>query len=417
MDCIVKSALICDPTSGHNGKKKDIYVKNGIIEKIGVNLAFKAKTIDSDNLCISPGWFDLKVNFCDPGYEFKEDLESGIKAAIAGGFTGACHSPFLDPVVSTKSQVEYLRNKAKEHNFDLIPIGVLTEKGEGATISEMYDMYSAGALAFSDYHKEVSSGNLLKALQYTRPFNATIISQPTDASIAGESMVHEGVHSTKVGIKGIPGIAEEIRIKRDLDLAKYSGGKIHFSGISTKAGVDLIKKSKKDGIEVTCDVIIHNLYFNDETILEFDSNKKVYPPIRSEGDRNALIKGLKDGTIDAICSDHQPENIENKDVEFEYASYGIAGIETLFPVLNKLELKLDLIIEKISHNPRKIIGLPTLSIEEGNPANLTLFQKDKKFRLDRSQLKSKSKNNPYLEMDLVGKSIGVINNSKYLSSG
>ena len=414
MDYLIKSAIIRDPSSKFNNKKKDLFIKNGIIEKIGSDLTLKAKTIDAQDMSISPGWFDLKVNFCDPGFEFKEDLESGINAAIAGGFTGACHSPFVDPVVSTKGNVEYLRKRGVEKNFDLVPIGTLTENGEGKAISEMFDMYSAGALGFSDYHKDVSSGNMLKALHYTKPFDAVIISQPTDSSLATERMVHEGFFSTQLGLKGIPVIAEEIRIKRDLDLAKYSGSKVHFSGVTSEAGIDLIKKAKKEGIKVTCDVIVHHLYFNDESILEFDSNKKVYPPIRSESDRKALMRGLADGTIDAICSDHQPENIENKELEFEYASFGISGIETTFPVLMSLNLDLDVIVNALSHNPRRIMGLSPISIEEGSEANLTLFQENKEHLADRRTLRSKSKNNPYLGIELKGKVLGIINRGKYL---
>lgn len=416
MDYLIKSVNICDPHSPHNGKILDVFIKGGKISKIGPNLNLKAKTIDADNLSVSPGWFDFKVNFCDPGFEYKEDLNSGINAAIAGGFTGACHSPFVEPVVSAKSQVEYLKKRSREKYFDLVPIGTLTEGGNGKTISEMYDMYAAGAKAFSDFHMDVTSGNMLKALHYTKPFNALIISQPTDNSIAAGHMVHEGIHSTRIGMKGVPGIAEEIRIKRDLDLANYSQNRIHFSAITSSAGVDLIRNAKKDGLQVSCDVIIHHLYFNDESILAFDSNKKVYPPFRSESDRQALLEGLKDGTIDLVCSDHQPENIENKELEFEYASYGISGIETVFPILIELGLEMDLIIQRMCHGPRKIVGLEPLTIEEGETANLTLFQKDKPFEFTKKSMKSKSKNNPFIGFKFKGKPIGVINHGKYLPS-
>jgi len=413
MELLIKSVEIVDPQSPYNGKKKDILVKNGIIEKIASSINSRVKVVEAKDLSVSPGWFDLKVNFCEPGFEYKEDLKSGISAAKSGGFTGAAQSPYLKPITSNRSQVEYLRKCAEAHSFNLFPIGSLTQNAEGKVISEMYDMHLGGAVCFSDFDKEIESGILLKALQYAKPFKGIIISMPIDFSIAGSSYVHESAFSTSLGLKGCPTIAEEIRIKRDLDLLEYSDGQLHFSGVSSAKGVDLIKKAKKEGLKVSADVYLHNLVFNDETILEFDTNKKAFPPARSEKDRKALVKGLKDGTIDAICSNHQPENIENKNVEFEYASYGIAAIECMFPVLQSLDLEPELIIEKLAIGPRRILGINELKIDEGNKASLTLFQKNQSFKLEEEKIKSKSANNPFLNIELKGNVLGVITEDKF----
>ena len=412
MDLLLKAVKIIDPNSPFNGQRKDILIKKGKIEKIQNTISAKTKTIDAKNISASPGWFDLKVNFCEPGFEFKEDLKSGISAAKAGGFSAAAHVPSLNPVTSNRSQVEYLTKRAQLEAFELLPIGSLTANSEGKVISEMFDMYQGGAKAFSDFDKDLKSGILLKALEYVKSFNALIISMPLDHSLSNLSYVHEGIHSTALGLKGIPSIAEEIRIERDLNIVRYSQGKIHFSGISSKKGVDLIRKAKKEGLDVTADVYLHNLVFTDESILEFDSNKKIFPPARTEKDRKALLKGLKDGTIDAITSDHCPQNIEGKEIEFEYSEFGIAGIEFVFPLLLELGLSIETIVAKISINPRNIMQIDCPVIDKGQQANITLFNSKEHFLLTAEESKSKSKNNPYLNKELKGKVLGVVANNQ-----
>lgn len=417
MDILLKSAHIVDPNSSHNGKKRDLLIKNGVIEKIASSISAKAKTIEANNLFVSPGWFDLKVNFCEPGYEFKEDIKSGIEAARSGGFVGAAHSPFLKPIISTRGQVEYLRSRANAFSFDLRPIGSLTHDAKGEVISEMFDMHQGGACAFSDLRNEVNSGIMLKALQYVTSFKGLIFSMPIDHSIAGNAFVHEGKNSASIGLKGIPDMAEEIRVKRDLELLAYSDSKLHFSGISSQKGVELIRKAKKRGANVTADVYLHNLVFNDDSILEFDSNKKIFPPARSENDRKALLKALSDDTIDAIVSDHSPENIERKEVEIEYASFGIAAIESLYSVLNEIGLDREMIIRKIALAPREILGLDPLTLEAGSCASLTLFQEGKEYKPTKENRRSRSNNDPYLNKVYSSKVMGtVVGNNVFLNS-
>ncbi|NND77349.1 MAG: dihydroorotase [Flavobacteriales bacterium] len=417
MERLIRSAIIVDPNSKHNGKKRDILIKNGVVDKIGNSLNAKAKTIEAEDLFISPGWFDLKVNFCEPGYEFKEDLNTGIAAAKSGGFTGAAHSPFLDPVISTRSQVEYLRDRAKNLHFDLRPIGSLTQGAAGKVISEMYDMHLGGAAAFSDLYKEVSSGIMLKALQYVTPFKGLIISMPLDHSIAGNAYVHEGKTSASIGLPGIPAMAEEIRIKRDLELLEHSNSKLHFSGISSAKGIDLIKKAKKKGVAITADVHFQNLVFNDESILDFDSNKKIFPPARSESDRKALIKAVKDGTIDVIVSDHRPENIESKDLEFEYAEFGIGAISTMYSVLTEYGIDRNLFVSAVALKPRAVLGIEIPTLEEGSKAEFTLFQEGKEWTATAEKSKSRSKNDPFLNTTYSNKVLGTIfENEFYLNA-
>jgi len=405
MNLLLKNVQIIDPKSKHNGKQKDVLIRSGKIEKITNNINAKVKQIEIAGMCLSPGWFDLKANFCQPGYEFKEDLNSGISAAKAGGFVGAAQVPFLNPITSNRTQVEYLRKFGKTLHFDLKAIGSLSQNAEGKVISEMYDMHEGGAIAFSDYHQDVSSLLLKKALEYLKVFDGLLISMPIDHSIAGDAHVHEGIYSTTLGLKGIPSIAEEIRIKRDLDLLRYTNGKIHFSGISSAKGVSLIKAAKKQGLKVTADVYIHNLLLNDESIMSLDSNIKVFPPVQTEKDRKALIKGLKEGTLDTVCSDHSPVNIEAKDLEFEYADFGIAAIQWMFPLLNHLGLSPELITEKLAYGSKNILKTESTPIEEGNDALLSLFNPNAKT--DFSKGKSKSKNCPYGEHEMRGKVLGV----------
>ncbi|MEM7162960.1 MAG: dihydroorotase [Bacteroidota bacterium] len=407
MDLLIKNAKIVDPASQYNGKKKDLLIQNGKIQKISSKISSKVKQIEAKDLAVSPGWLDLKTNFCQPGFEHKEDLKSGIEAAKSGGFTGAAHTPFLNPITSTSSQVEFLINKSKDLNFSLYPLGSLSQNAEGKVISEMYDMHCNGARGFSDFHLNVNSGLMLKALEYTKAFKGLIISSPIDPSIAGKGQVHEGPTSASLGMKGIPVLAETLRIQRDLDLLKYSGGRMHFSGLSSKEGVALIKKAKKDKLNVSADVYVHNLILNEENVKDFDSNKKIYPPARGEADRKALIAGIKNGTIDAICSDHIPVNIEKKDLEYEYAEFGIGAIECVFPLLLSIDLDLELIVKKLSCFPREILNLNPLKIEEGFDANLTFFQPNAAFNLSAEKSKSKSKNNPYLNQEFRGRAFGV----------
>jgi dihydroorotase len=413
MDVLFKSAKIIDPNGPHHNSVQDVLVRNGKIEKIGKKLKWDGEIFESANLHLSLGWLDLRANFCDPGFEYKEDICTGLQAARKGGFTGVCLVPSTQPALSTKAQIEYIKNRSRGSIIDVFPYGSISADRKGEQIAELFDMKQAGAIAFTDGKRAVQNATLMStALLYAKNFDALVISFPHEKSMCEHGQMHEGAISTSLGLKGLPELAEELMISRDLYLAEYNNCRIHFSGISTAKSVALIKEARKKGLEVTCEVFAHNLAITDKELTDFDQNKKVIPPFRDESHRKALIKGLKDGTINAICSDHTPEDIENKNVEFEHAAFGIINLESAYGVLNKSlaeSMEVDQIITKISQEPRKILGLPAPFIEVGSEANFTLFNPDMEWVFSASDIKSKSKNTPFIGAKLKGKALAIFN--------
>lgn len=410
---LIKKATIVDLESKHNLTEVDILIKNGKIEEIKKNIKADVQTFEAKNLHVSQGWIDMRANFCDPGFEYKEDINSGLAAAKKGGFTGVVTTALTQPITDSKSAIEYQLNTAKGDIVDLFPMGSVSEKMEGKNISEMFDMQNAGAVAFSDNKKSIQNASLLKrALLYTKSFNGLIMNYANDLSIAGNGQVNEGISSTENGIPGIPALAEEMMISRDLFLAEYCESRIHISGISTAKSVELIKKAKANGIQVTCDVASHNLLLDDSNISSFDSNFKVLPPLRTKSDIKALIKGIKEGTIDVIVSDHTPQDEESKKCEFNHAKYGTINLESSFGVLNTASKGNDLekFISAISTNPRKILNLKKNPIEVGTEANLTLFDPSIKWTYSESDIRSKSHNTPFLGTEFTGKALAIFNN-------
>jgi dihydroorotase len=375
-------------------------------------------TYTAKNLHISIGWMDLHANFRDPGFEYKEDIISGCKAAAKGGFTGVLLMPENNPITDNNSQVEYIKNKAKDNIVSVHAAGSITKEMQGNQIAEMYDMKEAGALAFTDDKKSLQNNEIIKhALLYTKDFDGLIMNFANDKSIANRGQMHEGKVSTILGLKGIPAIAEEIMIDRDISICKYTESKLHLSYISTKNSVSKIKKAKKEGSKISADVALHNLILTDKEITHFDTRYKVIPPLRSKKDCIALIKGLKDGTIDVICTDHSPEDEENKKTEFNNAAFGIIGLESAFGLIGKYlrqHLSLGEIIEKIAINPRELLQLESKNIEEGNTANLTLFNPDLEWEFQKKDIESKSINTPFLGERLKGKALAIYNNEKFL---
>jgi dihydroorotase len=418
MNALIKSAKIVDYNSKFNGKTVDILIEKGIISKIGPNLKNpnKVKEISYSDLHISTGWFDMRTNFCDPGLEHKEDLNSGLKAAAKGGFTGVMVMPDTEPTTSTKSGIEYIINKSKGNIVDAMPAGSLSQNCEGKEIAEMYDMHSAGAIAFTDNKKSVSKSSLLnRALLYSQSFNGLIINFPNNREISNGGQINEGIVSTELGLKGIPSLAEELMVSRDIFLAEYCNSRIHLSNITTKKSVQLIKEAKKKGLRITADVNSYHLLFDESELLHFDNHFKVTPPLRTKDDIKALIAGLKDGTIDVICSDHTPEDIENKQCEFDNSAFGMINLQTSFSAANTaIKNKLELVdtISKMTSAPREILGLDKLEIKEGEKANLTLFSPTEKWTLNKEEVVSKSKNTPFIDKELTGKVYGIINNNK-----
>ncbi|PWS31252.1 dihydroorotase [Pedobacter paludis] len=415
MNLLVKNVAIVDPQSNFNKEQCDIRVVDGKIKNIGKLEAEKNEIIfDAEGAFLTPGFFDLNCVAGDPGLETKEDIETLTATAKAGGFTGLALLPQANPAVQSKSQVEYIINKAKNNLVDVFPVGAISQNREAKELAELFDMQMAGAVAFSDGDRALQDdGFMSRALQYAKGFDALLMVYPENKSIAGKSQINESKNSVLLGMKGLPALAEEMHIARDIFLASYNETKIHISNISTAGSVALIRKAKKDGVQITCDVTAHHLVFTEELLNDFDSNYKVKPPLRSKADVKALIVGLKDGTIDAIISQHRPEEIEFKNVEFEIAHYGIIGLQTVLPLLLRAGLDLSLIVEKLAINPRKLLNLNIPVVEEGAEANFTVLATDKKWIYNASSNYSKSANNPLMGTELTGKAILVYNNNQY----
>jgi dihydroorotase len=419
MNILIKQATVIDSTSQYNGRVVDILIEKGVITQIKKNIVPEKgiKTIEADGLHVSAGWLDMQVNFCDPGYEHKETLDNGLKSAAKGGFTSVCLMSGTNPPLHNKAQIEYVVNRAKGNLVDVLPIGTLSHNQEGKDLSEMYDMKLSGAVAFSDYKKTgKDAGLILRALQYSQNINSFIIAHCDDKTISHDGLVNEGVMSTKLGLKGIPALAEEIMLQRNIQILEYTGGKMHIPTISTKGSVELIKKAKAKKLNITCGVAAYNLLLDDSELEGFDTTYKVNPPLRTKEDIDALKKGIADGTIDVIVSDHNPQDIESKDLEFDLADNGMVGLESCFGVLNAAlgsRLSLEAMIDTLTKNPRAILGIDSVTIKEGVEANLTLFNPTKKYIFDKSHLVSSNKNSGIIGKELKGGMIGVVNNNQY----
>jgi len=414
MNILIKQARIIDSNSSHNGKTADVLIEGGIITSIRSKITTdkNVKVIEAENLHVSAGWMDMQANFCDPGYEHKEDLETGMRAAAAGGFTAVAITSATDPPIHSKAQVQYIKNNTGNGPVDVYPIAATTVNREGKELSEMYDMQQAGAIAFSDDKNPIANaGILMRALLYSKNFNGLVMTHCDDKSISQDGQMNEGESSTKLGLKGIPSLAEELMIGRNIFLAEYTGAPLHISNVSTQGGVELIRDAKAKGLKITASANAYNLALDDTLLAGFDSNYKLNPPLRTKNDIEALRKGISDGTIDAITSDHRPQDIESKDVEFDHASNGMIGLESAFALLNtnRGRLRLETIIAAISNNPRRVLGLKQPSIREGEPANITLFDPDREWTFEKKHIQSKSSNTPFTGSRFRGKVIGVIN--------
>jgi dihydroorotase len=412
MNLLIKSATIIDPNSPFDQQTADILIEKGVITRIASQIDIDGDMVDADGKHVSPGFFDLNCNIGELGLETKEDLYTGTRAAAAGGFTGVALMPNTIPPVHSKAEIEYLLNRAQKNLVDVYPLGAISHKREGKDLAEMYDMYLSGAKAFTDGNRPVQDAGLMeRALLYAQGFDAMVFSYPEDTEIAGKAKINEGEVSTLMGMKGIPSLAEELMIARDLYLAEYTVSKIHFSTISTVRSVELIREAKRKGLEVTCDVAAHHLVLTDEALTGFDSQYKVKPPLRTQDDVDALIAGLKDGTIDAIVSQHTPHEIEFKDVEFEVAEYGMIGLQTAFSLAIKAGLDIDLIIQKMAISPREILNIDIPIIAEGQLANLVLFDTDEEWEYNTKNNRSKSANSPFIGQHLKGRVLLTINNN------
>jgi len=416
MTTLLKSATIIDASSPYHKQTKDILITDGIITKINNSIQPKEnyQVVELDNLHVSTGWFDTSVSFGEPGYEERETLKHGVQVAAKSGFTDVAINPNTYPIVDNKSAVEFLINKVNGAATSIHPIGALTQQSKGVEMSEMYDMQQSGAIAFGDYNKPVSNDNLLKiALLYAQNFDGLVLSFPKNNLIAGEGVANEGKNSTLLGLKGIPALAEEIQIARDLFLLEYTEGKLHIPTISTAKSVQLIKDAKEKGLDVTCSVAVHNLFLTDDELHGFDANKKVTPPLRTENDRKALIQGLKEEVIDIITSDHNPIDIEHKKVEYSTAKDGTIGLESAFGALNTV-LDIETIVKCLSDNPRKRFGVDSVIIKENEKATLSIFNPNGEYTFSEENIISTSKNSVFLDKKLDGKVYGIYNNSQLI---
>jgi dihydroorotase len=410
---LLKNVTVLDNNSEHYGKIVDVLIENGNIAiATAIENKNKLTEIDYSGAFLAPAFCDIYVNINDPGFEYREDIASVANAAIAGGFTTICATANNHPITQTKAQVEYIINNAKNTAINILPIGAITENFDGKSPTEMLDMHYAGAIAFSDMpHSVKDSGVLLRALQYVQPFNGLIITLPYDKTLVADGQVNESEVSVKMGMKGITNLSEFATVQRDIELLKYAGGKLHFVGISTKESVDLIRKAKQDKLNITCSVFVHHIISDENDVKNFDSNYKVFPPLRTIEDQQALIDGLKDGTIDCISTQHTPLNIDEKNLEFELADFGIIGLETAFGLLNK-KLENDISKEKLiallSTNPKNILNT------KDNNADFVILDFNKEYSFTEKDIQSKSKNTPYINHTLKGKVHAVFSKGKLI---
>lgn len=412
MKILLRAATIFDAPSAFHQQQQHILIENGIITYIGSDEQQADQTISADGLCVSAGWVDMFAYVGEPGLEYKEDLETLSAAAAAGGFTEVLCLPNTNPVVQSKAGINFIKSKSALLPVTLHPLAALTVETQGKDLTEMIDLYKAGAIGFTDGTKPLQGADvLLKALQYLQTFDGLLLNRPEHTRLTEHGQMHEGQASTRLGMKGIPALAEEVMVTRDLQLLAYTGGKMHFSLISTSAAIEAIRQAKAAGLQVTCDVASYQLAFTDETIPPFDTNYKVSPPFRGEADAAAIRQGLKDGTIDALVSAHMPQDTESKKLEFDLAEFGIINLETAFAVANTTlgdSLSTAALVEKFSANPRRILGLAAPHLAVGEAANLTLFSTEQVWVPAPEHTKSKSDNSPFFGMALTGKVIGII---------
>lgn len=420
MQILLRQAKIIDSSSPFNGQTKDILISDGIISSIEDQIQLTgAQEVNQPDLLVSAGWVDPFSHFCDPGIEYKETLESGANAAAAGGYTRVMSMPNTEPVVDNKSQVSYVVQQSAQLPVSIHPIGAITKKLEGKDLAEMYDMKQSGAVAFSDGLLPVQTAGLfVKALQYVKAFEGVLIQIPIDKSIGSGGLINEGIISTQLGLPGIPALSEETMIKRDLDLARYTGSKLHITGLSTKTSLDLVAQAKQEGLQVTCSVTPYHLFFIDEDLVTYDTNLKLNPPLRTAKDREALRAGVLNGVVDCIASHHLPQNWDSKVCEFEYAKSGMIGLQTAFAVVNTVlpELSNQKITDLFGGNARNIFDLPSTHVAVGSKAELTLFSRTAETLLTSGNNQSKSANSPFLEKSLTGKAVGIVHKGKLFTN-
>lgn len=409
---LITNCLIADSRSSHAGKTTNVLFDGNTIAGIGPDFNSADTVVDAGGACLSPGFTDLFAWCGEPGEEWKEDIASLAAAAHAGGFTSVAAFCGHKPLPDNASAITGVLQKGMNLPAEILPLGTITTGAEGAEMAELYDMKQAGAVAFEDAgHPLGNSGLKARVMEYAANCNAILYQFPFDKKLASGGSMHEGVQSTRLGLKGIPAVAEITALQTDIELATWLGVPLHVVGISAAASVALIRNAKKSGLQVKAAVPVMNLLYTDENLAEFDENFKVLPPLRTTADRDALIEGVLDGTIDAVYSNHQPQDSENKDVEFDYAAYGASTIQTTLPMLIAAlgsKATPELIARLLGTGPAAYLNRDAAILEAGNSGNFTLFHPSLSWEFNRSNSLSKGKNNPCMGQSLSGKALGTI---------
>lgn len=424
---IFYNVLLLDTRSIWHEKRVNLHIKDGIICAVEATVHIESSNIitvtDCSTQCVSIGWIDMRVLLPEPGLEHKETLLHGAKVAQRGGFTDIVLLPNTLPARQTKHDIAFVKQCQAQSLVALHPMVAVTIDTKGQDLTDMIDLHHAGAVAFSDGTATIlQTGILLKTLQYLQLFGGVLIQRPAEKTLTQHGVMNEGVQSTLLGLSGMPAIAETLLIQRDIQLLAYAGGKLHFSLLSCAESVALIREAKKLGLAVTCDVAVHQLIFDDTIMQGFDSFFKVNPPFRTTQDIDALWEGLADGTIDAIVSDHQPQDEESKNLELDMADFGVIGLETFFSALHTanqkrtIPLPTSLLLTKFTTAPREILDLPIPVIAVGSVANLTFFELDTETTITTKSLLSTSKNSPFLGMTLQGGATGTMRGSVFTST-
>lgn len=413
MNILIKNGRVIDPAQGID-EILDVLIADGKIVKVGKGLQGEGEVIDAAGKLVTPGLIDIHVHLRDPGQEYKEDIVTGTRAAAAGGFTSVACMPNTNPVNDNKAVTLYIRNKAREEGLvNVYPVGAITKGLKGESLSEMGELREVGCLAVSDDGKPVANGELMRrAMEYSRPFGLTIIAHSEELSLVGEGVMNDGFVATELGLKGIPWVAEDAAIARDVMLAEYTGARLHVAHVSTKGSVEIVRQAKKRGVQVTCEATPHHFTLTDEAVRGYNTNAKMNPPLRSAEDLAAVRAGIADGTIDTIATDHAPHHLDDKNVEFNIALNGVVGLETALPLTLRLVeekvLSLADAIARLTVGPARALGIPRGTLEAGAPADVTVIDPDLGWTVDTQKLQSKSKNTPFAGWQMKGAAVVTI---------
>jgi dihydroorotase len=419
MDLLLKNCHIVDPVTGRDEAGLDIEIRDGLITQIGKNVISTAEVRDLAGAVVAPGFFDMHVHLREPGQEYKETIETGTRSAAAGGFTGVCCMPNTDPPISDPFVVSFIREKAHGNIVDVEPCGTMTKGRLGEELSPMQSLSDAGVKMISDDGSAVKSADVMRRVfEYGKMFDFLCTQHCEEHSMTNGTCMHEGKVSTKLGLPGYPSVAEDIIVSRDILLAEYVGGvRYHVAHLSTKGAIQLVREAKHRGLPISCEVTPHHFVLTDEAVETHFANAKMNPPLREQQDIEAVIEGLRDGTIDCIATDHAPHAAHEKETDMLTAAYGIIGLETavglgLTHLVHTGILSLSEYISKCSTNPRRLLKLPTIKIEPDTKANLTILAPNDTWVFEKSAIRSKSQNTPFLGYTLKGKVLGIINNGQ-----